>query len=114
MIFGENKEELEKFKVTSFQKRILRRDPNLSNIFIGRSEIKEENGYWKLTDEVIRKLISEGGEALIFLEKFSKTDMVVRIQAFDPFLFTAMLRCDEFKWRTHLISGGSSFVITQE
>jgi len=104
-IFCKDKTQLKKFKATYFQKKILRRDPSLKNVFLGRSEIKEENGFWKFNDELKRKRISEGGEALIFLEKFGKFEAAVRIHLFDAFLFTANFGANEMKWKTHLISG---------
>ena len=105
IIVDDEKKELEKFKITSFQKKILRRNPSLENVFLGRSEIKEENAFWKFNDELKRKRISEGGEALVFLEKFGKFEAAVRIHLFDTFLFTANFGSNEVKWKTHLISG---------
>jgi len=84
IIFRENQTQLGEFEATSFQKKILYRNPN----FIGRSEIKEESGKWKLENELIERIISEGGEAIVFSEKFGKDEMAVRIQIFDPFLFS--------------------------
>ena len=105
IIFNDEKEEQEKFKITSFQKKILRRNPNFKNVFLGRSEIKEETGFWKLNDELENKIFSEGGEAIIFLEKFGNLKAAVRIQLFDAFLFTTNFGENELKWKTNLISG---------
>ncbi|CBY31699.1 unnamed protein product [Oikopleura dioica] len=104
IIFDNERRELGQFKITSFQKKILRRNPSLENVFHGRSEIKEENGFWKLNDELERKKISEGGEALIILEQFGKLKAAVRIHIFDAFLFTARFGVNELNWKTHLIS----------
>ena len=104
-IFDKDKDKLENFKLTSFQKRILRKNPDLKNVFLGRFEINEENGEWNLNDELERKIISEGGEALIFSQKFGNYEVAVRIQVFDSFLFTPKLGVDKIKWKTHLISG---------
>ncbi|CBY15530.1 unnamed protein product [Oikopleura dioica] len=105
IIFNDDKKyELEKFKITSFQKKILRRNPNFKNVFFGRSEIKEETGFWKLNNELKNKIISEGGEAIIFLEKFGNLKAAVRIQIFDAFLFTTKFGASELKWKTNLIS----------
>ncbi|CBY31702.1 unnamed protein product [Oikopleura dioica] len=104
IIFDDERQELEQFKITSFQKKILRRNPSLENVFLGRSEIKEENGFWKLNDELKRKRISEGGEALIILEQFGKLKAAVRIHVFDTFLFTTKFGADELNWKTYLIS----------
>ncbi|CBY40616.1 unnamed protein product [Oikopleura dioica] len=104
IIFNNERRKLRQFKITSFQKKILRRNPSLENVFHGRSEIKEENGFWKLNDELERKKISEGGEALIILEKFGNFEAATRIHIFDAFLFTTKLGANELKWKTHLIS----------
>jgi len=109
IILNYERRELDQFKITSFQKKILRRNPSLDNVFLGRSEIKEENGFWKLNDELERKKISEGGEALIILEKFGNFEAAIRIDIFDAFLFTGKFGVNELKWKTHLISGELSF-----
>ena len=80
-------------------------NPSLSDVFIERYEIKEESGEWKLDNQLKRKLISEGGEALVFSEKFGGNEMAVRVQIFDPILFTKKLGGDQIKLKTHLISG---------
>ena len=51
------------------------------------------------------KIISEGGEAVVFVEKFGNKEYAVRVQAFEPFLLTDDLKAAELKWTTHLISG---------
>ncbi|CBY12417.1 unnamed protein product [Oikopleura dioica] len=104
IIFWEENIELERFKTTPFQRKILRRNPTLENVILGRFEIKEETGEWKLNDELKNKMISEGGEALIILEQFGKLETAVRIHVFDAFLFTTKFGQNELKWRTHLIS----------
>jgi hypothetical protein len=38
VLFDGHKKELEKLKTTSFQKKILRKNPSLKNVLIGRSE----------------------------------------------------------------------------
>ena len=77
---------------------------------IGRWEIKEESGEWNLPDEIKRTLISEGGEALVFAEKFGSLETAIRVQVFDPFLFTDGFGIDSFSWRIHL-SKGKNFKI---
>jgi len=100
------KMELGEFNATSFQKNILHEHPSLSDIFISRrSDIKEENGKWELENALKERIISEGGEATIFSEKFGKVEMAVRIQIFDPFLFTKKFVHEMIKWKTYLISG---------
>ncbi|CBY36761.1 unnamed protein product [Oikopleura dioica] len=104
ILFDDEKDELEKFKITTFQKKILRRNPSLENLLINRNEIKEESGFWKLNDELEKKKISEGGEAVIFTEKFGSLEAAVRIHIFDSFLFTTKFGANELKWKTNLIS----------
>ena len=99
-LFDQDKVLLEEFPSTFFQKKLL---PGLENIFIGRSEIREENGQWKLEDELKGKLINSGGEAVVFSEEFGETEMAVRVQIFDPFFLTK--KFGDLKWKTHLISG---------
>ncbi|CBY43496.1 unnamed protein product, partial [Oikopleura dioica] len=103
-IFDDNQKHLEKFKATSFQKKILRQNPTLKNVFLDRSEIKEENGKWNLKNELKNKLLSEGGEAIVFNQKFGENLMAVRIAVFDSFLFTKQFGAGQIKWRTHFIS----------
>ena len=113
ILFDENKREVTdlrgrhvgEFKATYFQKKILRENPSLKGIFIGRSEIKEEIGEWQLTNELSDKLINSGGEAIVFSETFGDVEMAVRVQVFVPFLFSKKFGADQIKWKTHLISG---------
>jgi hypothetical protein len=75
IIFNKNRNQLERFEATSFQKKILRENPELLNVFISRSEINEENGKWQLSDLLKEKIISEGGEAIVFCEKFGEMNL---------------------------------------
>ena len=109
ILFDENKEKLEEFYATSFQMKILRENPDLLDIFIGRSEINEENGKWQFLNGLKEKIISEGGEAIVFSEKFGESEFAVRVQIFDPFLFTTMFAANQIKWKAHLISGGNYY-----
>ena len=63
-----------------------------------------------MDDELKSKIISEGGEALIFSEKFGNFEAAVRIHLFDSFLFTEKLRFNEIKWKTNLLSGKFYFL----
>jgi hypothetical protein len=114
VLYDKDKKQLDdkgEFEATSFQKKILRENSNLSDVLIGRFEIKEENGEWKLKNELKDKLISEGGEALVFSEKFGEVEMAVRVHVFDPFLFTKKFGVDRIKLKTHLISGEFIFFL---
>jgi hypothetical protein len=95
----------ETFKLTGFQKMLLESDPALMNEFIGRWDILEEAGEWILSDETKSKLISEGGEALVFSEKFEELVTAVRVQIFDPFLFTDQCSLESLSWKIHLGKG---------
>jgi hypothetical protein len=95
ILFDVNKKQLEEFRATSFQKKILRENPELLNVLIRRSEIKEENGKWQISNELEEKKI------IVFCEKFGETEFAVRVQIFDPFLFTKMFPANQIKWRTH-------------
>ena len=81
--------------------KILSENPDLLDILIGRSEIKEENGKWQLLDGLEEKIISEGGEAIVFCEKFGEVEFAVRVQLFDPFLFTEKFAANQIKWKRH-------------
>ncbi|CBY10826.1 unnamed protein product [Oikopleura dioica] len=95
-IFDRFKESLQKIKITEFQKQLLKSNAALK---IGHSEIKEEKGEWKIPTELKSKIISEGGEALVFSEKFGIFETAVRIQIFDPFLFTDEFGLDLMTWK---------------
>jgi hypothetical protein len=112
ILFDKNKRQQEEFYATPFQKKILSENPDLLNVFIGRSEIKEENGKWQFLDGLKEKIISEGGEAIVFSEKFGEKEFAVRVQIFDPFLFTTMFAANQIKWKTHLISGENYFLVS--
>ena len=96
---------LQKIKLTEFQKRILKSNGSLINKLIGHSEIKEEKGEWKIPAELKTKVISQGGEALVFSEKFGICETAVRIQIFDPFLFTDDFGLDLLTWKINFEKG---------
>ena len=99
------KKNLQKIKITEFQKQILKSNAALKNQLIGHSEIKEEKGEWKIPAELKTKIISEGGEALVFSEKFGICETAVRIQIFDPFLFTDDFGLDLLTWKINFEKG---------
>ena len=109
-IYHQFKGKLEDFEMTAIQKEILAAEPALRNNLISRWEIKEERGEWELPDEIKGKLISEGGEALVISELFGNLEAAVRVQVFDPFLFTDGFAADSFSWRIHL-SKGRNFIL---
>ena len=91
--------------MTEIQKQILLAEPALKNKKISRWEIKEELGEWDLPHEIETKRISGGGEAIVFEEQFGSLETAVRVQVFDPFLFTD--RSGSFSWRINLSKGKS-------
>ena len=111
--FGENELEIfckfkisrQKLKLTKFQKIILEFNLNLKNVMISRSEIKEETGEWEIEDELKNKLLSSGGEALVFSQLFGNFETAVRLQIFEPFLFTNFFGFDTLTWKIHLEKG---------
>jgi hypothetical protein len=110
--FGEDEVEifgrfgcLQKIKLTKFQKMILNSNSNLKNVMISRSEIKEENGKWEIEAELKKKLLSKGGEALVFSEEFGNLETAVRLQIFDSSLFTKDFGLDSITWKIHFEKG---------
>jgi hypothetical protein len=105
-IFDENKRSLEKLKLTEFQKMILKTDSSLKNQLLCRSKINEEAGKWEISADLQSKKISSGGEALIFSERFEDLETAVRVQIFDPFLFTKDFGLDLLTWTIHFQKKG--------
>jgi len=109
-IFNKYKESLQKLKLTEFQKQLLKSNAALKNQLIGHSEIKEENGEWNIPADLKNKIVSEGGEALVFSEKFGIFETAVRIQIFDPFLFTNNFGLDLLTWKISFEKGKIFFI----
>ena len=99
------KKNLQKLKITEFQKQLLKSNAALKNQLIGNSEIKEEKGEWNIPAELKTKIISEGGEALVFSENFGICETAVRVQIFDPFLFTDNFGLDLLTWKINFEKG---------
>ncbi|CBY34845.1 unnamed protein product, partial [Oikopleura dioica] len=93
------KKDLQKIKITEFQKELLKSNASLKNQLIGHSEIKEEKGEWQIPAELKTKIISEGGEALVFSEKFGICENAVRVQILDPFLFSNNFGLNFLTWK---------------
>ena len=91
---------LQKFQLPEY----LKQDAALQNQ-LSRSEIKEENGEWQIPAELELKILSEGGEALVFSEKFGDVETAVRVQIFDPFLFTDDFSLHLLTWKIHFEKG---------
>ena len=104
------KKSLQNIKITEFQKQLLKSNPALKNQLIRHSEIKEEKGEWQIPAELKTKIISEGGEAFVFSEKFGILETAVRIQIFDPFLFTNNFGLDLLTWKINFEKGKIYFI----
>jgi hypothetical protein len=76
---------------------------SLINAELCRSKIKAETGEWAIQDDL--KKISEGGEALVFSQKFGDDETAVRVHIFDPFLLTAKFDSDMVVWKAHFETG---------
>ena len=105
-IFWEDKS-LQKIILTEFQKDILNSDHKLKGIRLSRSEIKEENGIWEIPADLRTRIISEGGEALVFSNNFRNIETAVRLQIFDAFVFTNDFGLDSLSWKIHFQKGNS-------
>ena len=104
-IFDKDEDSLENIKLTRFQKNLLNSSDVLKNQLIFRSKIKEESGKWDVSGDLKKKVISEGGEALVLSQKFGDLETAVRVQIFDPFLFTNGFHLDFLDWRIHFEKG---------
>ena len=90
----------EDWNISTFEKKILDANPGLLRR-IERTELKEENGEWQLGS---MKIISSGGEAVVLEETIGGLEVAVRVQCFDPFLFTKKA-IGQYQFEWHL-SGG--------
>ena len=104
-IFDRHQDEMEEFELNETQKEIIFSEPTFLKKKISRWEIKEEKENWELTDEIKKKIISEGGEALVFSEQFGNIETAIRVQVFDPFLFTDQFGYDEIDFEINLSKG---------
>ena len=107
----EKKKDLENFAVTDFQKTIFEEEKTLFGQKIRRSEIKQESGEWKMSTEFEANFISQGGEAIVLEESFDGLDVAVRVQVFDPFLFTKNLKREDISCEIHLSKGKIHFQV---
>ena len=102
-IYNGKKEFLEETRLNGFQKMLLKSNTSLKNEFLGRSEIQVETGEWNIEPNI--EILSEGGEALVLSIIFGADEAAVRIQVFDPMLFTEKLRLDSCTWKIHFENG---------
>ena len=104
-IIRPNKKVIESFDITAYQSHLLSTQPYLKDIYINRSDLKEETGEWSLHPDHVPKKISEGGEALILTQKFGQKEYAVRVHVFDPYLFTEKYDHKRVRHKIHLASG---------
>ena len=97
----------EDWNISTFEKKILDANPGGLLRRIERTELKEENGEWQLGS---MKILSSGGEAVVLEETIGGLEVAVRIQCFDPLLFTKGIAGYDFEW--HLSEG--EFLITEK
>ena len=76
----------EGWEVSAFERKILDKSPDL-NRAIKRWEQNEEKGEWKLDGSSL-KIITAGGEAVLLEEEIGGLKVAVKVQCFDPALFT--------------------------
>ena len=62
-----------------------------------------------MSDELKAKTISQGGEAIVLEENFDGLDVAVRVQVFDPFLFTEELKNEDVSFEIHCSKGRTHF-----
>ena len=104
-IFDKHKNLREKVEITEFQRKILTENPELENRILSRSEIKQETGKWELPNEQKSKILSQGGEASVFSETFGDLETAVRLQIFDPLLFTEGFGLGSITWKIYFEKG---------
>ena len=85
----------------------MKSDSSLKYQLFCRSKIKQETGKWNIPADLQSKKISSGGEALIFSERFEDLETAVRVQIFDPLLFTKDFGFDSLTWKIHFQKGNS-------
>ena len=96
--YGTEKEE---WVLTPLEIKILKNNRHFLGQKFERSALKEENGEWQLDSSLT--VVSEGGEALVLKESIGGNIFAVRVQIFDPFLFTNGLSEYGLDW--HLLTG---------
>ena len=104
-----------KFKASLLQTELLRSyqkslPQKTSELRIERSMLKEEKkGRWYVQcdgyKESERKFISAGGEAFVQKATINNLDVAVRVQIFDPLLFSD--KCGRINFKIHLSKGQS-------
>ena len=106
-ILDKDRAPLQKMNITEFQRMIWKNDEFLNkkdSFVLSRSSIKPETGEWA-SGKFKSKKISEGGEALVFSEKFEDFTTAVRVHIFDSYLFTQKFGLESQTWKAHFDKG---------
>ena len=86
------------------QKKILEEIPEYKWWWIDHSTLDAEKGKWIFESTIAQEIISDGGEAIVIKQKFDELEVAVRVQAFDPFLFTKE-KDDNYKFEYYFSCG---------
>ena len=82
-------------------KKISNPGPDLNGKWIKKLELKAEEGEWEDVDG----FISAGGEAIVVKQDLEGLEVAVRVQVFDPKLFTEEKAFENFEFVIHLAKG---------
>ena len=94
------------FGITPFQKKLISEIKGFKdNEWIQKSELKEETGTWKHTDDKSKSTIHIGGEAILTRETIGNGDFAVRVQAFDTAIFTSQCGNDDLVYEIRFPTG---------
>ena len=99
----------EKWPLTEFQKSLLAKIPSKDYCrgeILFRSKLKEEKGEWNMINFKEREIMATGGEAIILSQYVDGLNVAVRVQAFDPALFTKDY--EKYNFLVHLSKGTPS------
>ena len=93
---------IEKLLISDYQSSILEENAQLLNLRIKRKDLQRENSKWspESQDFLDRHAASHGfstktyygGEAMVFYSKIEERKLAIRVQCFDPWLFTSKMR----------------------
>jgi hypothetical protein len=93
------------WKISRFQQKLLVDNPDLYDVDIERSDLQAENGQWCCVGDLSDKIISTGGEAVVFKESVEEFEIAARVQVFDPTVFTENGSLESYKYIVHLSKG---------
>ena len=105
-LIDDNDKVLQEFNPSVYIHFLLNQIFYIGEIIFCRNEVKAEQGHWKTKGFTKgKKLISVGGEAIVFASKLGILgDICVRAQAFDSAVFTSSFEEDEYVYKINLCS----------